>query len=85
MILVRYIQIMTRDEKVASFLNDNHIELKTFKDQVVFEKDDIVKGDGTPYMVYTPYMKLWKATFRTLDFKSFPSELILKNLISSRF
>ena len=73
----------TRDEKVASFLNDNHIELKTFKDQVVFEKDDIVKGDGTPYMVYTPYMKLWKATFRTLDFKSFPSELILKNLISN--
>jgi len=70
-----------RDEKVASFLNENHIEFKTFKDQVVFEKSEIVKKDGKPYMVYTPYMKLWKATFRTLDFKDFPSEMVLKNLI----
>ena len=72
-----------RDEKVASFLNENHIEFKTFKDQVVFEKSEIVKKDGKPYMVYTPYMKLWKATFRTLDFKDFPSETVLKNLIST--
>jgi len=70
-----------RDEKVASFLNENHIEFKTFKDQVVFEKSEIVKKDGKPYMVYTPYMKLWKSTFRILDFKDFPSEMILKNLI----
>ena len=70
-----------RDEKVASFLNENHIEFKTFKDQVVFEKSEIVKKDGKPYMVYTPYMKLWKATFRTLDFRDFPSEMVLKNLI----
>ena len=70
-----------RDEKIASFLNENHIEFKTFKDQVVFEKNEIVKKDGNPYMVYTPYMKLWKSTFRILDFKDFPSEMILKNLI----
>jgi deoxyribodipyrimidine photo-lyase len=70
-----------RDEKVASFLNENHIEFKTFKDQVVFEKNEIVKKDGNPYMVYTPYMKLWKSTFRILDFKDFPSETVLKNLI----
>lgn len=73
----------TRDLKVASFLNENHITFKTFKDQVVFEKGEIVKSDGNPYMVYTPYMKLWKATFRTLDFKYFPSETELKKLITS--
>lgn len=72
-----------RDEKVTSFLNDNHIEFNTFKDQVVFEKDEIVKSDGKPYMVYTPYMKLWKATFRNLDFKYYPSETLLKNLINN--
>ena len=72
-----------RDEKVASFLSEKHIEFKTFKDQVVFEKSEIVKKDGNPYMVYTPYMKLWKATFRTLDFKGFSSEMVLKNLIST--
>ncbi|MDA9069367.1 DNA photolyase family protein [Algibacter sp.] len=72
-----------RDEKVASFLSEKNIEFKTFKDQVLFEKSEIVKKDGKPYMVYTPYMKLWKATFRTLDFKDFPSETVLKNLIST--
>ena len=72
-----------RDEKVASFLSEKHIEFKTFKDQVVFEKSEIVKKDGNPYMVYTPYMKLWKATFRALDFKGFSSEMVLKNLIST--
>lgn len=72
-----------RDEKVTSFLNDNHIEFNTFKDQVVFEKDEIVKSDGKPYMVYTPYMKLWKAKFRNLDFKYYPSETLLKNLINN--
>ena len=72
-----------RDEKVAAFLKDNQIEFKTFKDQVVFEKDEIVKADGNPYMVYTPYMKLWKSTFRTLDFKFFPSETLLNNLINT--
>ena len=71
-----------RDEKIAAFLKANEIEFKTFKDQVVFEKDEIVKADGKPYMVYTPYMKLWKSTFRTLDFKSFPSEKALINLIA---
>ncbi|MEW4922595.1 deoxyribodipyrimidine photo-lyase [Algibacter sp. 2305UL17-15] len=70
-----------RDEAIHSFLSENTIEFKTFKDQVIFEKDEIVKNDGNPYMVYTPYMKLWKATFRTLDLKSSPSETVLKHLI----
>jgi deoxyribodipyrimidine photo-lyase len=73
----------TRDKAVASLLKDNAIAFKTFKDQVIFEKDEIVKSDGKPYVVYTPYMKLWKQTFRNLDFKLFPSENILDNLISN--
>ncbi|SHI58281.1 cryptochrome/photolyase family protein [Algibacter luteus] len=72
----------TRDKAIASLLKDNAIAFKTFKDQVIFEKDEIVKSDGKPYVVYTPYMKLWKQTFRNLDFKLFPSENILDNLIS---
>ena len=73
----------TRDKAIASLLKDNAIAFKTFKDQVIFEKDEIVKSDGKPYVVYTPYMKLWKQTFRNLDFKLFPSENILDNLISN--
>ncbi|MDT0555073.1 cryptochrome/photolyase family protein [Patiriisocius hiemis] len=52
-----------RDKKISEFLSEKDIGFYTFKDQVIFEKSDIVKDDGDPYVVYTPYMKKWKATF----------------------
>lgn len=72
-----------RDAQIASFLKVNTIDFKTYKDQVVFEKDEIVKNDGSPYMVYTPYMKIWKSTFKSSNLESFPSEVILSNTIKS--
>ncbi|GAK77518.1 deoxyribodipyrimidine photolyase [Nonlabens ulvanivorans] len=53
-----------RDLKLTSFFNDQKIEFFTFKDQVIYEKDDIVKGDGDPYVVYTPYKNKWLENFR---------------------
>ncbi|KGO85127.1 deoxyribodipyrimidine photolyase [Flavobacterium rivuli WB 3.3-2 = DSM 21788] len=50
----------TRDKAIGEFLSAKNIEFKTFKDQVIFEKDEVIKGDGTPYVVYTPYSKRWK-------------------------
>ncbi|MEH6706014.1 MAG: deoxyribodipyrimidine photo-lyase [Galbibacter orientalis] len=52
-----------RDQEVSTYLLSKKIEFKTFKDQVVFEKDEVVKDDGDPYVVYTPYMKKWKENF----------------------
>ncbi|NER11913.1 deoxyribodipyrimidine photo-lyase [Leptobacterium flavescens] len=52
---------MKRDAEINEFLNSASVEFHTFKDQVIFEKNEIVKEDGTPYIVYTPYMKRWKA------------------------
>lgn len=54
-----------RDEEIASFLKSKNIPLRTYKDQVIFEKDEVVKTDGNPYIVYTPYMKAWKNKFKT--------------------
>ncbi|MCG2431366.1 cryptochrome/photolyase family protein [Aequorivita xiaoshiensis] len=54
-----------RDQHIEKFLSHNKIKFHTFKDQVLFEKNEIVKGDGTPYLVYTPYMKKWKAQYNT--------------------
>lgn len=73
-----------RDAEIKTFLNENNIDFKTYKDHVIFEKDDVVKSDGSPYLVYTPYMKRWKEAFKTIDFKSFDSEKLLSNLISNR-
>ncbi|MAZ72590.1 MAG: deoxyribodipyrimidine photolyase [Flavobacteriaceae bacterium] len=53
----------TRDEEISALLEKEDIGFYTFKDQVIFEKNDIVKDDGGPYVVYTPYMKKWKETF----------------------
>jgi len=49
-----------RDEQIKQFLNSNGIDFKTFKDQTIFEKDEVVKDDGKPYTVFTPYSKKWK-------------------------
>jgi len=51
---------INRDESIKELLSNNGINFKSYKDQVIFEKNEIVKDDGTPYVVYTPYMKKWK-------------------------
>tara|TARA_R110002049_G_scaffold175107_1_gene342407 strand:- start:1938 stop:3242 length:1305 start_codon:yes stop_codon:yes gene_type:complete len=73
-----------RDSEIKAFLEEDNIDFKTYKDQVIFEKEDVVKNDGTPYLVYTPYMKKWKETFRTLNFETFPSEDKLSQLITNK-
>ncbi|MDV6166963.1 deoxyribodipyrimidine photo-lyase [Flavobacterium sp. DG1-102-2] len=54
---------LKRDRAINDLLSANGIDFKTFKDQVIFEKGEVVKDDGTPYVVYTPYMKKWKERF----------------------
>ncbi|WP_299390587.1 deoxyribodipyrimidine photo-lyase [uncultured Gelidibacter sp.] len=72
-----------RDSELQEFLSENGIEFKTFKDQVIFEKNEVVKKDGTPYMVYTPYMKVWKEKFNTSDLGIYNTKLMLNNLIKT--
>ncbi|MFD2541741.1 cryptochrome/photolyase family protein [Lacinutrix gracilariae] len=73
-----------RDTEIASFLKAKNIGFTTCKDHVVFEKDEIVKKDGKPYLVYTPYMKLWKATFTTKNIETYNSIGLLNNLIQDK-
>jgi deoxyribodipyrimidine photo-lyase len=48
-----------RDEKLAHLLLKNGIELLDFKDQVIHEKSEVMKADGSPYTVFTPYKNKW--------------------------
>jgi deoxyribodipyrimidine photo-lyase len=50
-----------RDEGVKKLLEKNNIELHSYKDQVIFEKDEVLKDDGKPYTVFTPYSRKWKS------------------------
>lgn len=53
-----------RDEAIASFLTKHNVHVMSFKDQVIFERGEVVKPDGSPYTVYTPYAKKWKQLLR---------------------
>lgn len=63
-----------RDTKVAALLSKVFSPFKTFKDQVIFEKDEVVKDDGSPYTVFTPFSKKWKAKLNAFFLKSYPTE-----------
>ncbi|MBU1368394.1 MAG: DNA photolyase family protein [Bacteroidetes bacterium] len=49
-----------RDKAIGAICKENGIGFNTFKDQVIFEEYEVVKDDGTPYTVFTPYSKKWK-------------------------
>lgn len=55
---------LLRDGSIGALLADHHIPFTTCKDQVIFEKDDVLKDNGTPYTVYTPYSVKWKSLFK---------------------
>lgn len=63
-----------RDAAIAEILSSKGSSLKTFKDQVIFEKDEIVKDDKKPYTVFTPYSRKWKAALHAFYYKSYPTE-----------
>jgi deoxyribodipyrimidine photo-lyase len=68
-----------RDETIALFLQQNNISFYTYKDQVIFEKQEVVKDDGKPYTVFTPYSMKWKATMDPFFLKSFLTEKYFNN------
>ncbi len=55
---------LERDGKVKSLLKENGVQFLDFKDQVIFEKDEILNGSGEFYKVFTPYSKLWLNKFK---------------------
>jgi deoxyribodipyrimidine photo-lyase len=71
---------LQRDQEIESLLNSNNIPFITFKDQVIFEKSEVVKDDGKPYTVYTPYSRKWRSRLNAEGIPSYDSQSLLKNL-----
>lgn len=61
-----------RDKQVAAFLKEHGIDLKSYKDQVIFERSEVVKDNNEPYTVYTPYSKKWKSLLTDFHLKPYP-------------
>ena len=71
---------IVRDKAVSDLLNLKSIAYKSFKDQVVFERNEVTKDDGLPYKVYTPYSKKWLSAFNEKCIDAYPSENLLNHL-----
>ena len=72
-----------RDGRVATFLKSQSIHFHQFKDQLIFHKNDMVKADGKPYTIFTPYKNKWLAKFSEADLEEYPSKKILNRLLKT--
>ncbi len=72
----------SRDTAVGEFLKESGIQFHTFKDQVIFEKNEVLKSDGTPYTVFTPYANAWKRLFTKEAALPYPSQDLTGNLLA---
>ncbi len=65
---------LKRDGEIKKLLSSSEISFHTFKDHVIFERLEVSKDDGTPYTVFTPYSKKWKATLKESDYQPWITE-----------
>lgn len=72
-----------RDEAVSELLEEAGIAFHTFKDQVIFEKEQILTNAGTPYSVFTHYGKKWKANLSRDHYKPYPTSSYWQHFIKT--
>ncbi len=69
-----------RDNEIEAFLKDKNIPFYRFKDHVLFEEKEIVKPDGNPYTIFTPYSRTWKKNLTPQEYTAYKSEDCLNSL-----
>ncbi len=73
-----------RDGELGKFFEEQGIEFKTFKDQIIFEREEVVKDDKKPYTIFTPYKKRWLKTLKPFYCKPYPTEKYFKALYKTK-
>lgn len=76
-------EAIKRDSEIYQYFKEREIPFRAFKDQVIFDKNEIVKKDGDPYKVYTPYAKKWRQSLKKKDYQS--SKMNVANLLQQDF
>ena len=66
-----------RDKAIAQLLEKEKVEFNTFKDQVIFAKDEVLTKNGKPHKVFGAYSKAWKAQLTPENFEPHPSKKLL--------
>ena len=73
----------TRDESVREYAKSEGTEFYTYKDQAIFERNEVLSGAGTPYTVFTPYSRKWKEKVNEFYLKSYPTEEYFDNFLKT--
>lgn len=68
-----------RDQQVEAILRSSSAGFITYKDHVIFEKNEVIKDDGKPYTVFTPYSRKWKAKLDDFYIRSYPTGKYFSN------
>ncbi|HSC37066.1 MAG TPA: deoxyribodipyrimidine photo-lyase, partial [Chitinophagaceae bacterium] len=63
-----------RDTAIAALLKTQGAALHTCKDQVLLEKAEVMKDDGSPYSIFTPYARRWRSIINDFYLKSYPTK-----------
>ena len=74
-----------RDLAVFQVFKKYKIAFLTYKDQVIFEKSEVTKDDGLPYVVYTPYSNKWKEKFKNTILENYKSEDFLDKIATHSY
>lgn len=72
-----------RDIEIKTLLEKNDIAFKTYKDQCIFEKNEVTKDDGKPYTVFTPYSRKWKLRLTDYHVKPYPNKKYFSNFLKT--
>jgi deoxyribodipyrimidine photo-lyase len=69
-----------RDDIMAKLLQKKNISFHTYKDQVIFEKNEVTKDDGKSYTVFSPYARKWRAKLKPYYYKAYPTQKYFNHL-----
>ncbi len=75
---------LQRDQEIQVLLNNIKIEFIGKKDHVIFEKNEVLKDDGKPYSIFTPYSRKWKANLKEEDLREYSIEKYSGNLVQKQ-
>ena len=73
-----------RDEFVFNYWNACEVPVVGAKDHVIFEKNEVVKADGTPYLVFSPYGKAWRKKLTDYHAKAYPNAKYFENFLKQQ-
>jgi deoxyribodipyrimidine photo-lyase len=70
-----------RDKEINDFLQTSQIEFLTYKDQVIFEKNEVLTDAQKPYTIYSPYGRKWRSLLNDFYLKSYPTQNYFQNFL----